>query len=716
MFEHSKWIGCTDQPPKDCADIPRSPYIARSFTLREQPAGALLHICGLGDAAYYLNGARIPDSVRPTYASYLPRHVIYNTYDVTALLRAGKNRLGAILGNLRVNHPMFAFMLPLSLIAELNITYADGTTETLCSDESFRTAPSPITFSATCCGERQDARLEIPGWCDADFDDAGWAHAVATHPDVGTLRPAQSPPKRVIAELPCRQIAPGLFDCGIVTSGHMRIKVTGRAGARIKLNYAERLLPGQMHVDRSAYWVWEYPDMYNSDEYILDGTEGKVLEQYMAYHGFRYAEVIGDYDHIEMTAVVTHTDLTPTARFTCDNAIINGIHTACVNSLRTCCQDVFVDNPKRDSPWIGDTMLSAEVILSEYDGRAVLMDNALHCRDNARPSGELPNGVPGTDIRFEKRFSGPDWGASVVFQTVWWLYRYHGDLDAFRQVRADLEKTLAFFASIADPDGYIGDPGYATGDWSCLHSRTRGRDDIMSNAYYRWDAQIMAELSAQCGCDRTQYDALAQRIRDAFRARYMPDGVFEETSVSELIVLAARGFFDPEELPEILSRIVRSIERDGNLITFGVHGIRMLPELLCSHGYGPFLFDVLLNPNGPGYARSVLRGLQTLPERFDYDDYEGSAMMSLNHHFFGTIDTFFYRRLAGIQFNDRRSGDMVIDPLFVRGINTLSAEFCGIRVSYDADVLRVESPCAFTLHRNGARTQHGPGAYAFPRA
>ena len=44
MFEHSKWIGCTDQPPKDCADIPRSPYIARSFTLREQPAGALLHI------------------------------------------------------------------------------------------------------------------------------------------------------------------------------------------------------------------------------------------------------------------------------------------------------------------------------------------------------------------------------------------------------------------------------------------------------------------------------------------------------------------------------------------------------------------------------------------------------------------------------------------------------------------------------------------------
>ena len=91
-------------------------------------------------------------------------------------------------------------------------------------------------------------------------------------------------------------------------------------------------------------------------------------------------------------------------------------------------------------------------------------------------------------------------------------------------------------------------------------------------------------------------------------------------------------------------------------------------------------------------------------------------MMSLNHHFFGTIDTFFYRRLAGIQFNDKRSGDVVIDPLFVRGINTLSAEFCGIRVSYDADVLRVESPCAFTLHRNGARTQHGPGVYAFPRA
>lgn len=718
MFENSKWIGYASKNPGEDICTTPSPYIAKTFELHEKPTKAILNICGIGDAAYFLNGKRITDSLRPTYASHWNKTIIYNVYDVTNDLDAGRNRLGAILGNFRVNSGCSGFRMPLMLIVELNIDYPDGNSETIVSDESFKGKDSPVIFTATCCGERQDARLEIAGWCDANFDDSGWDNVCLTSPPDGNFRTTDCPPKRVISERKFVEIEPKLFDCGITTAGYARMKITGKAGTLIKLNYSERLLPDGKHVDRSAYAKWKYPDMYNSDEYILDGTPGKVFDQYMAFHGFRYVEVVGDYDEIELIAITEHTDFKENAHFECDNDIINKIHCACVNSVLTCCQDVFVDNPKRDAPWIGDTMLSSEVILSEFDSKRIMLENARHCHDSMNESNQIPYNVPSiAEWTFSKRFSGPDWGNSVVFQTVWWMYKYFGDLKPFMEFRGDLERSLEFFASISDEDGYIGDGEYATGDWSSLHSCVRGRDDIMSNVYYKWDLDIMAELSEICGYDRTSYDQLAEKLRKAFRARYMPDGKFEEVSVSELITLAARGFFEENELPEIIERIVGHFRDDDYLLTFGVHGIKMMSELLCEHGYGQFLFDVLTNADGLGYAKNAVDGLTALTERFDYarEGCPDDGMMSMNHHFFCMVDTYFYRRLAGIMINDFASGDIVISPLFVKGINKLNAKFCKIKLSYDEREVRISSPYSFRLILGGEIKNLAAGNYIFSR-
>ena len=427
----------------------------------------------------------------------------------------------------------------------------------------------------------------------------------------------------------------------------------------------------------------------------------------MAFHGFRYVEVVGDYDDIELTAVIEHTDLKPTSYFECDNDIINKIHFACTNSILTCCQGVFVDNPKRDAAWIGDTMLSSEVILSEFDGRKVLMENARLCHDAFDEKGQLPYNVPSGQASFwtfSKRFSGPDWGNSVVFQTVYWIYKYYGDLKPFIEFRKDLERSLEFFAAIADDDGYIGDGGYATGDWSSLYLPVRARDDIMSNVYYKWDVDIMAELSEIAGYDRTPYDVLSKKIKTAFRNRYMPKGEFKEVSNAELITLGARGFFEESEMPGILERIAESFKKDNYLITFGVHGIKMMWDFLADKGYADMLFKVLINADGLGYAKNASDGLTALPERFDYSveynptpDTVNSGMVSMNHHFFSMVDTFLFRRLAGIMVNDFASGNIVISPLFVNEIKTLKAEFCGIKVSYDEKEIRINSPFDFKL-------------------
>ena len=708
MFENSKWIGFNSKNFTGDTCTTPCPYIAKTFILRDEPQKATLNICGIGDGAYYINGKRIPDSIRPTFISDIDKTIIYNVFDVTNELKKGKNRIGAILGSLRVNNGPYGMEFPLMLILELNITYSDGTSEAVVSDDSFKGHDSFIIFSATTAGERQDARLEIKDWCDEKFDDSKWDRVSLVTPPKGKFRTTDCPPKRIIGERKFKEIAPKLFDCGITTSGYARVKITGKEGALIKLNYSERLLPPEnKHVDRSAFSLWKFPDMYNSDEYILDGTKDKVFEQYMAFHGFRYVEVVGDYDDIELTAVIEHTDLKPTSYFECDNDIINKIHFACTNSILTCCQDVFVDNPKRDAAWIGDTMLSSEVILSEFDGRKVLMENARLCHDAFDEKGQLPYSVPSGQASFwtfSKRFSGPDWGNSVVFQTVYWIYKYYGDLKPFIEFRKDLERSLEFFAAIADDDGYIGDGGYATGDWSSLYLPVRARDDIMSNVYYKWDVDIMAELSEIAGYDRTPYDILSKKIKTAFRNRYMPKGEFKEVSNAELITLGARGFFEESEMPGILERIAESFKKDNYLITFGVHGIKMMWDFLADKGYADMLFKVLINADGLGYAKNASDGLTALPERFDYSveynptpDTVNSGMVSMNHHFFSMVDTFLFRRLAGIMVNDFASGNIVISPLFVNEIKTLKAEFCGIKVSYDEKEIRINSPFDFKL-------------------
>ena len=197
----------------------------------------------------------------------------------------------------------------------------------------------------------------------------------------------------------------------------------------------------------------------------------------------------------------------------------------------------------------------------------------------------------------------------------------------------------------------------------------------------------------------------------------MPNGEFKEMNATELITLAARGFFEEYEIPEILERIAKRFEDDNYLITFGVHGIKMMADLMCQYGYGQLLFDVLVNTDGLGYAKNALDGLTALPERFDYarEGHPEDGMVSMNHHFFCMVDTYLYRHLAGIKINDMASGDIEVSPLFVKGINNLKAEFCGIKVSYDEREIGISSPYNFKFVLDGKTKDLTAGDYVFSR-
>ncbi len=714
MFEKAKWIAAS----KPAADTPYdpSPYIAGTFVLRSVPAKAVLNICGYGEAVYYLNGKEIPDGLRPTVPSTTPVAVVYNVYDLTPLLRAGKNRLGILLAQNRCfaqnAHPKMERPKTPEVIFELDIVYPDGSGETVVSDTSFRSHGSHILHTGNVCGEIHDHRFAVPGWCDPDFDDSDWTPVREAPAPGGEYRPAVIPPIRRFAAVKPKLIAPGLYDFGVTTSGYVRTVVNGKAGSRVRVQYAERLTDDCLHVDMSAFLKEKrrFPELYNTAEFILDGSGNETFEELFAIHGFRYAEVTGEADSLSLEAVTVHTDMPLASSFTCSDETLNRLHQACVNSILTCTQGYFVDNPKRDAAWVGDQMLSAEAIAMNFDSYSTSLENMRMCRDAMLDNGVLPHVVPAVGKWNYDGFLGPDWTAGVIFHVPYFTYRHTGDRAIVDEMWESMERALDSFVMFAGHESpFLLDHG-GTGDWSAV--KPGCSLEVCMTAYYYLSARMMEELADATGRDSRSYRTLAENIRAACRAKYVENGQVRASHITEYILPAALGLLEEDELPAAVDRILAMIEEDNTAFTFGTHGMRMIYDLLSAAGHADVLWKVLHNDREKGFAMLFRQGYDTLPERFDADK---DGIYSYNHHFLSGVDAWLYKWVAGIRVKGFALDDITIAPLFIDGLSSVSASLHGIAVSYDEKTVTVDSPYAFTSEIPNHTGRFAAGRYTFER-
>ena len=158
-----------------------APYLRHSFTLAGPVASARLHVTALGLYEARLNGQRVGDAfLTPGWTDY-GRRVLYQTYDVTGLLRGGENVLGAILGDgwyagfvgFDAKRAGAHYGPAPELLAQLEITFEDGTAARVASDGQWQGRFAAIRHADLLMGERHDLRLELPGW---DSPEIGRAH------------------------------------------------------------------------------------------------------------------------------------------------------------------------------------------------------------------------------------------------------------------------------------------------------------------------------------------------------------------------------------------------------------------------------------------------------------------------------------------------------------------------------------------------------------
>lgn len=194
----------------------KSPLFRREFILRKKVKSARLYICGQGIYEVYINGYPVTDNVLHPVISYYPKRMYYDTYDITHLLKKGKNAVGVWLApgwfgdpatwmEMKINVPLHRFPYPPHcLIAQIEVFYDDGEVETICTDEYWKTEDSPLTpvpsywkYCFGFSGEIYDGRKEMPGWNAPGFDDSQWNRISYVPSPANKLNACMIEPNRV---------------------------------------------------------------------------------------------------------------------------------------------------------------------------------------------------------------------------------------------------------------------------------------------------------------------------------------------------------------------------------------------------------------------------------------------------------------------------------------------------------------------------------------
>ncbi|OQR64449.1 alpha-L-rhamnosidase [Streptomyces maremycinicus] len=648
------------------------------FTARGTVGAARLSVTALGVYELELNGTVVGDHVlAPGWTSYRHRHR-YQVFDVTDLVEEGANAWGAHLadgwyrGLLGFNGgTRNIYGEDTGLLAELRIEYTDGTSHTVTTDGDWRWSDGPVTAAGLYEGEEYDARREPAGWSGPGFDDSAWEPVRLLPFDTSVLFEADSPPVRRVESVAPVAVttSPGgrtLVDFGQNLVGRLRIRVRGEAGRTVTLRHAEVLEDGELCTRPLRHAT-------ATDRYTLRGdADGEVWEPRFTFHGFRHAEIEGlpgDLDPADVTAVVLHSDLRPTGWFSCSDASLNRLHENVVWGMRGNFLDVPTDCPQRDERlgWTGDVQVFAPTAAFLYDVRAFLRswlrDLAADQRDDERGvppvfSPAIPVITPVEIPPGNPPMAG--WCDAAVI-VPWVLYERYGDTEVLRAQYASMRGWVDAVDRIAG-DGRIWGAGFQFGDWldPAAPAEDPGRSttpsDLVATAYFAYSARLLARTAQVLAeeDDAEHYYALADSVRDAFRARFHTGGgrLTDETQTAYALALRFRLLDDDAERAEAGRRLADLVAAGGHRIGTGFLGTPLVCDALTDTGHVDTAFGLLTQRSCPSWLYQVDMGATTVWERWDSMLPDGGVnpgeMTSFNHYALGAVADWMHRSVAGL--------------------------------------------------------------------
>lgn len=649
------------------------PQFRKQFTVTKNIRSAVAYVTSRGLYEAHINGRRIGNAhLTPGWTSYQKR-ILYQTYDVTALLKKGMNAVGVLLGNgwyrggLGFQEKTNVYGDKTALLFQLIVTYEDGSTESIVSDGSWKVSESPVRRSEIYDGEIYDARLEMAGWSLADFDDHEWAHAVIIDLTRNNLfasihelieKHERIKPVKVLHTADGKTV----LDFGQNLVGWVSLKISGMPGDKITLRHSEIL---------DKYGNPYFENLRNAaatDTYILSGQSEEFLEPHFTFHGFRYV-LVDDWKRPvnpdNFTAVVLHSAMKPTGSFECSDARINQLQKNIRWSQKGNFIDVPTDCPQRDERlgWTGDAQVFSRTAAFNFSVQNFFVKWLKDLAADQFENGAIPFIIP--DI-FRGSLSGKigtaGWSdAGIIIP--WNMYLVYGDKRLLEEQYPSMKAYIEYIKSQARDN--LWNTGFQFADWLSYRvdestEPTGMRSAITDNylvtqCFYAYSVSLMARIATLTG--RTEeaagYEKLLKDVKSAFRREYMTASGRLISDTQTAYVLALQFDMLPDSLrAQAVQRLVRNIRRYDYHLTTGFLGTPFLNHVLSQNGHTDVAYRLLLQDTYPSWLYPITMGATTIWERWDSQKpdstFQDPDMTSFNHYAYGAIGDWMYRTIGGI--------------------------------------------------------------------
>ncbi|MDO5422322.1 MAG: family 78 glycoside hydrolase catalytic domain [Eubacteriales bacterium] len=652
MNSAAKWL----KPAKDLGDI--APIFRKAFRLEKEVSQAALTLTALGVYEACLNGSRVGEFIlAPGWTSYHHR-LQYQTYDVTNLLKT-ENCLTVTVGKGWYRSRMpgwtpsdFQKKLqenPAGLLACLELTYADGSTQTILSDESWTVSESPVRFSEIYDGEIYDASFEpdfsgavesFDGPKDTLIPQEG--EEIREHERVSAASMFTTPKGELI------------IDFGQEVTGYVETTLTASKGDTVRLSFAEVL-------DKEGNF---YTENYRSAKarYIYTCKDGaQTYKPKLTFYGFRYIRVDefpGGTANAKpecFTAIAVHSAMKRTGFLSSSNPLLNRLFDNILWGQKGNFLDVPTDCPQRDERlgWTGDAQVFVRTACLNYDTEKFFTKWLADMSADQWENGYVGHVIP--DLLQAPKASAA-WGDAATI-CPWEVYLAYGNPQILENQFTCMRKWVDYITSETETP-YLWTGGTHYGDWLGLDAPSGSykgstREEFIASAFYAHSTSLVIKAGKVLGRDVSAYEALYEKIVETFRAAYPTYHTQTECVLAAHFHLAS----DPQAAADQLAAMVKDC---GVKLQTGFVGTPYLLHVLSDYGYADLAYSLLLREQYPSWLYPVTKGATTIWEHWDGIMEDGgfwsADMNSYNHYAYGSVADWVYGVAAGIQTVEEAPG------------------------------------------------------------
>ena len=660
----AKWIepGYEENPV-----VRQCPLFRKDFTASKKIKSATAYITAHGLYEAQINGHRVGDAYfTPGWTSYNKR-LQYQTYEVTHLLKTGRNAIGVTLGSgwyrghLAWGSNKNIYGKDIAVLLQLVITYSDGTTSTIVSDGSWKSSTGSIISSSIYDGETIDDRKTKTGWALPGYEDSKWSGVkVGDFSYDNLIATINEPARKHETFKPVKVITTPkgekVIDFGQNLVGWVMVKVKGNAGDTVTIRHAEVL-------DKEGnFYTANLRAAKTTSTYILNGKGEEYFEPHFTYYGFRYIKVEGIQGPLnpdDFTAVAIYADMKETGTFSSSNALINQLQHNIQWGQKGNFLDVPTDCPQRDERlgWTGDAQVFSRTASFNMNVNNFFDKWMKDVAADQFADGRVPHVVPNV--------LGPDAGGSAGWSDVativpWNMYLAYGDKKILENQYGSMKAWVEYMHRQSHND--LWNTGFDFGDW--LFYRPDDDNDgraavtdkyLIAQCFYAHSTQLLIDAAKVLGKtdDAAFYSDLLQKIKEAFQKEYVtPNGRLVSGTQTAYVLALNFDMLPPNLREQAAGRLVENIKSYEDHLTTGFLGTPYLCHVLTRFGYDSVAYRLLLQDTYPSWLYPVKMGATTIWERWDGQKpdstFENPGMNSFNHYAYGAIGDWMYRKMVGL--------------------------------------------------------------------